>query len=207
MRIVCRRLVRLRVRDMQTQFERIPSRVQRPGFSLIEVILATAILLGSVIVLSELAGIGRRQSNRAEQISEAQRLCELTLHEIVLGLRPIESLERAPLLAVPVDADVRGEIDLFGEIDPASDAIEAGAGLEPGAESEWTYSVRFEPVESWPSLTALTVEVEPANDDRARFSRFSLTRWIDTSRVEPNSASTEFGAVPANDLFADEVQP
>ena len=32
------------------------------GFSLIEVILATAILLGSVVVLGELAGMGRRQA-------------------------------------------------------------------------------------------------------------------------------------------------
>ena len=66
---------------------------RRRGISLMEVILATALLMGSVVVLSRLIGMGRTQANKAEFESEAQRLCENTMHEIMLGLRPVESIE------------------------------------------------------------------------------------------------------------------
>jgi len=180
----------------------VSRRMQRHGFSLIEVILATAILLGSVVVLSELAGIGRRQANRAERIAEAQRLCALTLHEMLLGLRPIETVERDPLLPISVPTDERPEIDLFGEIDPVDASVDPGRPAGD-AESEWAYSVRFEQIEAWPSLTALTVEVEPANDERPQLSRFSLTRWIDTALVDPAFTTATSRPIGSNGLFAE----
>ena len=70
----------------------------RSGFSLMEIILATAMLMGSVIVLARLAGMGRTQANRAELLSEAQLVCETTMTEIVLGIRPLDPVENLPLL-------------------------------------------------------------------------------------------------------------
>jgi hypothetical protein len=62
----------------------------RAGFSLMEVMLATSILLGSSIVLIELANIGRKQANSAYNLNTAQLLCEAKLDEIVAGVTAIK---------------------------------------------------------------------------------------------------------------------
>ncbi len=68
----------------------------RGGFSLLEVLLATGILLGSLIVLSELATIGRRRVRDAEDLTAAQRICQTKMQEILAGLQdplPVEYAE------------------------------------------------------------------------------------------------------------------
>jgi type II secretory pathway pseudopilin PulG len=68
----------------------------RRGFSLLEVLLATGILLGSLIVLSELAAIGRRRVREAEDLTGAQRVCQTKIQEILAGLQepfPVECAE------------------------------------------------------------------------------------------------------------------
>jgi len=65
----------------------------RRGFSLLEVLLATGILLGGVIVLAELAGIGRQHALTAEELVTAQWICQTRLDEIVAGAMPLVSVE------------------------------------------------------------------------------------------------------------------
>ena len=77
------------------------SKGNRSGFSLIEVMIATAILMGSAVVLARLAGMGRDQSQKASLHSEAQQLCEQTLNELLLGMRPMELIESMPLIPLP----------------------------------------------------------------------------------------------------------
>ena len=71
------------------------SQHSRSGFSLMEVLLSTAILMGSVVVLGELAGIGRRQAQRGRELSEAQQRCETLMNEVLLGLTPLNPRRRA----------------------------------------------------------------------------------------------------------------
>jgi type II secretory pathway component PulJ len=73
----------------------------RPGFSLLEVLLAASILLGSVIVLGQLAQVGSRAARAAQQLSEAQNACESVLQSIVAGALPLEPLENEPLDSHP----------------------------------------------------------------------------------------------------------
>lgn len=54
----------------------------RRGFSLMEVLLATSILLGSSIALIELATIGRKQAHAAYDLNIAQLLCQAKIDEI-----------------------------------------------------------------------------------------------------------------------------
>lgn len=71
-------------------------RRSRSGFSLMEVLLSTSILVGSSIALIELATIGRKQANAAYDLNQAQLLCQAKLDEIVAGvteLRTVESQE------------------------------------------------------------------------------------------------------------------
>ena len=69
----------------------------RRGFSLMEVLLATSILLGSSIALIELATIGRKQAHAAYDLNVAQLLCQAKLDEIVAGIEPVKSVESAEL--------------------------------------------------------------------------------------------------------------
>lgn len=69
----------------------------RRGFSLMEVLLATSILLASSIALIELATIGRKQAHAAYDLNVAQLLCQAKLDEIVAGIEPVKSVEAAEL--------------------------------------------------------------------------------------------------------------
>lgn len=65
----------------------------RRGFSLMEVLLATSILLASSIALIELATIGRKQANTAYDLNQAQLLCQAKLDEIATGITPMTAVE------------------------------------------------------------------------------------------------------------------
>jgi type II secretion system protein I len=63
------------------------------GFSLLEVVLALAILAGSIAVIGELVRIGARSAEGARDLTQAQFLCESKLAEITSGLAAVESLQ------------------------------------------------------------------------------------------------------------------
>jgi prepilin-type N-terminal cleavage/methylation domain-containing protein len=64
---------------------------ERLGYSLIEMLVATAILLVAVGVLTELADVGRQHAGRAEEAAAAQRICQNLLDEILCGAVPMEA--------------------------------------------------------------------------------------------------------------------
>jgi type II secretion system protein I len=65
--------------------------------TLLEVILAVAILGGCVAVIGELVRIGTRHAEEARDITRAQLVCESKLEEIAAGAAPLESVASAPL--------------------------------------------------------------------------------------------------------------
>lgn len=151
------------------------------GFSLIEVILATAILLGSVVVLSQLAGIGRTHAQNAQSLSQVQRICENTLNEVLLGIRPLAPVEAAPLLPVAVEEPLdepQGEI-----LAPARNQDRLTRSTDS---ARWLHTIRIEPEQGTPGLSSLTVEVMEARRSGSRRIRFALTRWIrQSSAADP----------------------
>ncbi len=74
-----------------------PNRTIRNGISLIEVLIATALLAGSMIVLSQLAFIGRKHLDRAERQATAVRLCQYKLGELLAGIEPMVRVDDQPL--------------------------------------------------------------------------------------------------------------
>ncbi len=74
----------------------------RAGLSLLEVILAIAILGGSIAVIGELIRLGARQAEEARELTIAQLLCESKLEEIAAGVIAPE-----PVGDVPFDLDPR----------------------------------------------------------------------------------------------------
>ncbi|MEZ6034586.1 MAG: prepilin-type N-terminal cleavage/methylation domain-containing protein [Planctomycetaceae bacterium] len=150
----------------------------RSGFSLIEVMIATAILMGSAIVLSRLAGMGREQSQKARLHSEAQQLCELTMNEVLLKLRPPETVEAAPLIPLPEPIqelnEDSSELSMFAETGLSQEAEVTPDETDP----EWRYSLRMDLLPDLPGMWRLTVAVVQGDETLERPIRFSLTRWI-----------------------------
>ena len=176
-------------------------RGRRGGFSLMEVILATAILLGSVVVLAELAGLGRRQSEKAQTLAEAQQLCEQTLNEVLIGLRPLEPLEQEPLLPAEPPLGVDLEFEAFDELADSSEPFpiededklaDPVTDTDPTQAAEWVHSLRLTPLEERPGIAVLTVIVEQPPESSTRPIRFELSRWID----DPTAVATDDGFRP-----------
>lgn len=73
----------------------------RDGFSLLEVLLATALLMGSAIVLAELANIGRAHARSAEELAAAQLICQTKLNEMLSGATAVDDIEDQRLAELP----------------------------------------------------------------------------------------------------------
>ena len=157
------------------------------GFSLLEVIIATAMLMGAAVVLSRLAGMGREQSQAAETLDTLQRLCEQTLNELLLGSRPLVASEDQPLvpldstLAQPAEPVIQTTVGPFAVpvASAGSTAPQAADGISAAdAVVSWRYSVRLQPQAAFPGMWTLSVEVAEGDQQQARRRRFVLTRWI-----------------------------
>lgn len=77
-----------------------PARQLSAGFSLLEVVLALAILTGAIAVLGELARSGMHSARLARDLTQAQLLCESKLAEITAGIEVLE-----PARSVPFEFD------------------------------------------------------------------------------------------------------
>lgn len=77
---------------------------RRPGFSLLEVILALAILAGALAVLGEITRQSLQNADYARDVTRAQLLAESKLTEILTGATTTDSVQDAVL---EVDEDNR----------------------------------------------------------------------------------------------------
>jgi len=124
----------------------------RRGFSLLEILLALAILGGSLAVLSQIAEIGTVAAREARDLSVCRILCQSKLSEVLLdsaaGISPQTTLD-APLES----------------FDSASTAA-------------YTYSVEVQPGQL-DGLLSLRVSVRALEQvSGTPIATFSLTRWL-----------------------------
>ena len=73
----------------------------RRGLSLLEVVLAIAILGGSMVVLSQLINIGHDNAMDARDYSEAQILCDTKIAEVAAGAIASSSVSGADITEAP----------------------------------------------------------------------------------------------------------
>jgi hypothetical protein len=69
----------------------------RNALSLLEVVLALAILAGSFATLAQLVGLGMRAAGNGRDLAQAQLLADSVMSEITAGVLPAESLNQVPL--------------------------------------------------------------------------------------------------------------
>ena len=124
-------------------------RARRAGFSLLEVIMAAAILLGSLVVLGQLATVGRMHAHDADDLTTAQLLAESKLNEILAGVELVRSVEDEALIEAPGWA-YSVEVEPLDQLGLASLRVTVSEDL----------SEREEDAEERPA------------------KRFTLTRWI-----------------------------
>lgn len=67
------------------------------GFTLLEVVLALAILVGAIAVIGELVRLGVMAAGSARDQTQAQLLCESTMAEIAAGILPTQAAQGVPL--------------------------------------------------------------------------------------------------------------
>ena len=130
------------------------SQRSKGGFSLLEVIVALAILAGAIATLGHVARLAIKNARTARDMTHAQLLCESKLAELTAGILPLE-----PVAGVGVDT------------------------LEDEVSTEWLYSVDVEQIDSH-GLMAVRVSVYQDPSFGRNAAQFSLLRWIfDTSRA------------------------
>jgi Tfp pilus assembly protein PilV len=64
---------------------------RRTGLSLLEIIIAMAVLTGSATMLAQIVGLGARHAERSWQISQAQAIAQNILNELLADMRPWET--------------------------------------------------------------------------------------------------------------------
>lgn len=84
---------RRQIRCLRIANRRSPN---RHGLSLLEVILAIAILGGALAVIGELVRLGSMSAARAENLSKAQLLADSRMAEVSCGALPLQSVSEAP---------------------------------------------------------------------------------------------------------------
>ena len=67
------------------------------GLSLLEVMLALAILGGALAAIGELMRIGARNAEIARDLTTAQLICESTMAEVQLGFLPLQTVGPVPV--------------------------------------------------------------------------------------------------------------
>ena len=101
---------------------------RRHGFSLLEVLLATSILIGSAIVLLELVSIGSRHASSARDLVKSQLICQTKLNEVLARVVPVETVRPTPVEDEP---EWVYWIDVQPLKQPGLVALEVSAAHEP----------------------------------------------------------------------------
>jgi general secretion pathway protein I len=137
------------------------SKVQNPkskipkGYTLLEVILALAILTGALAVLGELVRNGTRNAQVARDLSLAAVICESKLGEIAAGLLPTQGVRQAPIADYP------------GWVLSVENDTSATPGAAPSSNAP-----------NQAGLLKLRVTVEQSADAQRRPVRFTVTQWL-----------------------------
>ncbi len=77
-------------------FQSVRRSCRRRGLSLIEVIIAMGILVGTTAILAQLISIGEKQATKSVEMTEAQNICHNKMAELMSGLSPLTAIKDEP---------------------------------------------------------------------------------------------------------------
>lgn len=143
------------LRGQQQQLARIRAQ-RRPnaGFTLLEVILAIAILLTSLAAIGHLVFNAYQNALQVKNLTRAQLICEAILAELNAGSLPLETIADAP-------------------VEDIDDTVEPG----------WLYTIDIAQLDT-NGLLSVQVTVSQDPSLVARPVQFTLTQWMIDPTVE-----------------------
>lgn len=167
--------------------QRVPRRhvprqhAARGGLSLLEVIIALAILAGSAAVIAQMVEMAVRRSTRSEERTEAVTLCHNLMNELVAGVRPWQNMTSPQPIDLFSPWDYQVTVEPLGFADLAAltvivsrrEGASAGATAGPGASVPTT-----EAMPSAPSPAASGAEGAESIASRDRRPTYRWTRWV-----------------------------
>jgi type II secretion system protein I len=139
-------------------------RSARRGFSLLEVILALALLAGAVAVLGEVNRLALRNATAARDLARAQMLCESKMAEIVSGIT-----SPSPVSKSQFDADTEAAAE---------------------DDSRWVYSIDTQTTDE-EGLIAVRVTVTKDLPEGQHPVEFSLVRWMEDPNAASQQSSSD----------------
>jgi prepilin-type N-terminal cleavage/methylation domain-containing protein len=148
-------------------------KIERRGFTLLEVMLALAILAGSLVVFGELARLGVQSAKTARDLTRAEMLCESIMSEIASGILSTDSVQGAEI------------------IDPVSGT--SASDTQGDDIAKWVYSIDSETIDD-DGLLLVKVTVKQDMPDLQRPVSFSLVRWMVDPSLQSSGTSSQSSA-------------
>ena len=140
------------------------------GFTLLEVMLALAILAGALAVLGEFGRMGMQSAKTSRDLTRAELLCESVMSEISVGILTTDPVQRAPV------------------VDPVQGTSVGNTQTDDVA--PWVYSIDSETIDQ-DGLLAVTVTVTQDMPAAQRPVSFTLVRWMLDPSLESQGTSTQ----------------
>ena len=148
---------------------------QSRGITILEIILALAILGGCVAVLGEMTRTALRNARESKDMTQAELLAESILAKVRIGLIDMESALDQPIT------------DRMSRNDTIADT---NALSEGGGESLWLYSLEVADIDDY-GLVELAVTVRRNLPEEQRPVACRLVRWFAMEPEEEETATTE----------------
>lgn len=152
--------------------------INRKGFSLLEILLAMAILGGSLAVLSQIVGTGGDAARSAKELAMARLLCQSKLAELMVTATSVMPTAVPPTPTPSPDSESDTVFNFAVDVAPAA----------------------------MDGLLAIRVSVEAVNPegDGPSVANYSITRWIvdPTLGLEQLEAETNAAAQADADVEA-----
>ncbi len=113
------------------------------GLSLLEVILALAILAIAVAILSQTMYLAAENGTRSKEMMAAQMLCESTMSEIITGIVPAQSTSWASISSSSSSTDWSYMVEMLPAEQPGMMGVQVTVTNDPNRTSKSPIDVKL----------------------------------------------------------------
>ena len=165
------------------QFTQSPSSHERPGLTLLEIILSLGVLAGALAVIANLSRMSTNNAISARDTTQAQLLCESIMARLISGVIEFESVFDEPIY------------------DPVHDFDDVGSSYSfNSGDYKWVYSIEINTLDDYGLLEVIvTVEqylpYSPREPASCRLVRWMLDKTMAKEMLESETVSSDSGSV------------